>query len=72
MCTDSGSKISSISTYLSQLRKNLAHGDATEHTHRPTLKNLIETLGTGITSTNESKRVNCGGPKDQGDILIIF
>jgi hypothetical protein len=51
-----------ISAYLSEIRKNLAHGDATEHTHRPALKKLIESVGAGIVATNEPKRVNCGGP----------
>ena len=50
----------SVSAYLSEIKKNLAHGDATEHTHRHALKNLIESLCEGITATNEPKRVKCG------------
>jgi hypothetical protein len=51
-----------ISEYLSELRKSLAHGDATEHTHRPALKALLESLAKGTTATNEPKRIACGAP----------
>jgi hypothetical protein len=52
----------SVSAYLSEIKKNLAHGDSTEHTHRPALKKLIEAIFAGIVATNEPKRVKCGGP----------
>src|SRR5437879_9185984 len=48
--------------YLAELRRNLAHGDATEHTHRPALKTLLESIAKNITATNEPKRVLCGAP----------
>jgi hypothetical protein len=51
-----------IADYLAALRKNLAHGDATEHTHRPALKNLLEALGPNVTATNDPKRIKCGAP----------
>jgi len=51
-----------ISEYIAALRKNLAHGDATEHTHRPALKSLLESLAKGIIATNEPKRIACGAP----------
>ena len=38
----------SISAYLAEIRKNLAHGNATEHTHRPMLKTLIESNCAGL------------------------
>jgi len=47
---------------LQEISKNLAHGDATENTHRPALKKLLESLGQGITATNEPKRILCGAP----------
>jgi len=41
----------------------LSLGNATEHTHRPALKTLIESLQKGITATNEPKRrTDCGAP----------
>jgi len=40
----------------------VARGDATEHTHRPALKALVEALATGVTATNEPKHVECGAP----------
>lgn len=52
-----------IANYLSQIKKNIAHGDATEHTHRPALKALLEASEVGITATNEPKRkTECGAP----------
>ena len=51
-----------IDTYRRQIQRELQQGNATEHTHRPALKALIEALAPGITATNEPKRVECGGP----------
>jgi len=48
--------------YLAQVQAALDRGDATEHTHRPALKTLLETLAPGITATNEPRRVACGAP----------
>jgi len=48
--------------YLSDINKAYLRGDATEHTHRPALKTLIETLGKKVTATNEPRRVKCGAP----------
>jgi len=48
--------------YLSEINKAYLRGDATEHTHRPALKVLIETLAKKITATNEPKRTVCGAP----------
>lgn len=48
--------------YLTAISKNLAHADATEHTHRPALKALLDTIGKGVTATNEPKRIRCGAP----------
>ena len=51
-----------IETYRRQIQKELQAGNATEHTHRPALKSLIESLAPGVTATNEPKRVECGAP----------
>ena len=48
--------------YSQELRANLAAGNATEHTHRPALKALLEGAVTGVTATNEPKRIECGAP----------
>jgi hypothetical protein len=48
--------------YLSEINKAYSRGDATEHTHRPALKTLIEGLAKKITATNEPKRTECGAP----------
>ena len=51
-----------ISVYLSNISKAYNAGNATEHTHRPALKILIESFTTGIVATNEPRRVKCGAP----------
>ncbi|MDD2229642.1 MAG: N-6 DNA methylase [Candidatus Cloacimonetes bacterium] len=52
----------SFHDYLSNTTKAYNAGNATEHTHRPALKDLIESLATGIVATNEPRRVKCGAP----------
>jgi hypothetical protein len=53
--------------YTSEINGAYLRGDATEHTHRPALKKLIEALGDNITATNEPKRrTDCGAP----DMLV--
>ncbi|MBT7171022.1 MAG: N-6 DNA methylase [Phycisphaerales bacterium] len=51
-----------IKTYLTEVQKTLAKGDATEHTYRPALKTLVESMQKGILATNEPKRIKCGAP----------
>ena len=48
--------------YIHALEKELAAGNATEHTHRTALKTLIEALAKDITATNEPQRIKCGAP----------
>ena len=54
--------MNAISDYQKKIEKALASGNATEHTYRPALKALIESLGVNVTATNEPKRVKCGAP----------
>ena len=51
-----------ISQYLKTIQNELAAGNATEHTHRPILKSLIESLDEKVTATNEPQRIKCGAP----------
>ncbi|MFH1596716.1 MAG: N-6 DNA methylase, partial [Pseudomonadota bacterium] len=52
-----------LKDYLQELQKDLLAGDATEHTHRPTLKALLEALEPGVRATNEPKQItDCGKP----------
>ena len=47
--------------YIQTLQADLARGNASEHTHRPDLKALLESLGERLTATNDPKRVtDCG------------
>ena len=48
--------------YLKTIEDALKAGNATEHTHRPALKALLETLDLHVTATNEPKRIACGAP----------
>jgi hypothetical protein len=41
--------MSHISNYLKAIERAAAAGNATEHTHRPALKVLIEAVGEGVT-----------------------
>lgn len=52
----------SLTQYLKTIEKELAAGNATEHTHRPALKSLIESLDEKVTATNEPQRIKCGAP----------
>ena len=57
--------------YLNAIAANLKAGNATEHTHRPALKTLLEASGAqadggqaqgAISATNEPQRIACGAP----------
>ena len=49
-------------TYVQTLRASLELGNATEHTHRPALKALLETLDITVDAVNEPRRIECGAP----------
>ena len=51
-----------LAQYIHTIEKELAVGNATEHTHRPALKTLIEGLATMLFATNEPQRTECGAP----------
>ncbi len=51
-----------IRSYLKKVEGAQKGGNATEHTYRSYLKELLETLYPGTTATNEPKRVACGAP----------
>lgn len=52
-----------IKTYLAAIEQALKAGNATEHTHRPALKALLEAIGGGdVRATNEPKQIACGAP----------
>ncbi|MGD0456173.1 MAG: hypothetical protein ABSC21_00320 [Terriglobia bacterium] len=53
---------SPIDVYRRQIEKELQAGNATEHTHRPVLKTLLQALAPKVTATNEPKRGECGAP----------
>ncbi|MDR3170566.1 MAG: N-6 DNA methylase [Treponema sp.] len=51
-----------IDTYLSEIDKIYRSGKGTEHSYRPALKTLFEAITSGLTITNEPKRIACGAP----------
>lgn len=57
-----GGKPSPVLDYVRKLERALKRGNATEHTHRPALKGLLEALDERIVATNEPRRSACGAP----------
>jgi predicted helicase len=51
-----------LSEYTSSINSRYKAGNATEHTFRSDLQQLIESLVPGIRATNEPKRQSCGAP----------
>ncbi len=52
----------SIANYLNNINKRYKLGNATEHTFRGDLQQLLESLAPDIRATNEPKRQSCGAP----------
>jgi hypothetical protein len=51
-----------IDVYRRQIERELQARNATEPSHYPALKALVESLGDGLTATVNPKRVECGAP----------
>lgn len=51
-----------IQDYISNVDKRFRLGNATEHSFRGDLQQLIESLAPGFRATNEPKRQSCGAP----------
>jgi hypothetical protein len=51
-----------IQQYIDNINKRYKLGNATEHTFRGDLQQLIENMVPGIRATNEPKRQTCGAP----------
>lgn len=56
-----------VKDYLKKIERELQSGSATEHSHRPHLKSLIESFNKAILAINDPKRVKCGAP----DYIIV-
>jgi hypothetical protein len=58
-----------FSQYLKGLQAALAAGNASEHSHRPALKTLLEALGPGVMAVNEPRQdvTSCGKP----DMVVL-
>ncbi len=67
-----------ICEYLKEIEQLHRAGNATEHTYRPALRDLLQRMGGAqITATNEPKRVKCGAPdyvltRDTGNGLFTI
>ena len=48
--------------YLRKIEAARRLGNDTEHTHRPALQALLESLNPSVAVTNEPKRIQCGAP----------
>ena len=51
-----------FTSYLKEIRSNLAQGNASEQSHYPALKGLIQSLAPTIIATNNPKKIACGAP----------
>lgn len=56
-----------LEQYVENINKRYILGNATEHTFRGDLQQLIESLVPEISATNEPKRISCGAP----DYILI-
>ena len=68
-------KILNISEYFQIISSRFKQGNATEHTYRGDLSQLVESLVKGISCTNEPKRQQCGAPDyilTKGEIPIGY
>lgn len=52
----------SLPKYLEEITGIYQQGNATEHSYRPALKKLIESLNNNLQALNEPKRIACGAP----------
>ncbi|CCI24384.1 type ISP restriction/modification enzyme [Microcystis aeruginosa] len=52
----------SLPKYLEEITGIYQQGKATEHSYRPALKKLIESLNNNLQALNEPKRIACGAP----------
>ncbi len=60
--TKANNEAGAVARYLKSIGSDFRTGNATKHTYRPALKELIESFRTGIKATNEPKREKCGAP----------
>ncbi len=51
-----------VAQYIDSISQRYKNGNATEHTYRGDLQQLIERLVPDIQATNEPKRQLCGAP----------
>ena len=51
-----------VQHYIDNINSAFKRGNATEHTYRGDLKQLIESIVTDVAATNEPKRQSCGAP----------
>jgi hypothetical protein len=51
-----------IDFYVTEINRIGENGNATEHSYRPALQQLLENITEGLTITNEPKRIDCGAP----------
>ena len=54
--------LKAFSGYLGAVQRTLSGGHASEGSHYPTLKTLLESLGDGIVATSLPSRIKCGAP----------
>jgi predicted helicase len=64
-----------LTQYIAELDRIYRAGNATEHTYRHALQRLLENITTGLTVTNEPRRIACGAPDyivSRGEIPVGY
>ena len=64
-----------LSDYFQALQRQFTTGQAGEHTYRPALKTLLESIETGLIAINEPRRIAVGAPDfilQRGNVPIGF
>lgn len=62
-----------LAAFIAEVQAIHATGQATEHSYRPALERLFNSLDSAITAVNEPRRIACGAPDfivQRGDIAI--
>jgi len=54
--------VSPVPVYVAALEKDPKTGNATEESHRPAVKTLLQAVDPSVTATTEPKRIKIGAP----------
>ncbi len=61
-----------LKTYIDELNKQYKTGIAREHSYRPALKDLLQSLLPKMVVTNEPAHIECGAPDYYQRIIYVL